>query len=132
MKTGSIHKRRRQRLCKGALQFDLAVAMAILVVAMIPITHMVRQERQLCRALYFRSVALSLVDGETEILKAGEWKSYSEGEHPYSITAPSATVLPEGTFTLTRTNTVIRLEWVPKSKRSGGRVVREFEIEADL
>lgn len=106
--------------------------MAILVVALIPITHTIRQERQLCRGLYFRSVALSLVDGEIEVLKAGEWKSYSDGQHDYPITAPAAVVLPEGNFTLTRSESLVRLEWIPNRDGNGGRVIREFEIQHGL
>ena len=118
-----LHPRQR-----GALQVDLAIAMGILVLALIPIVSTIREERQLCRGLYYRAVAMSIVDGEAEILKAGAWQSYPIGTHTYEVTAKSATNLPKGTFSLKRTKDHIRLSWQPSRRSSGGPVVREFSI----
>lgn len=124
----SIKQARLQKQSVGSLQVDLAVAMAILVLALIPLTTSIRQERQLCRALYHRAVAMSIVDGEAEILKAGAWKGYANGTQDYEVSAKSATTLPAGKFTLTKTPTAIRLLWKPDNRNYGGTVQREFSI----
>jgi hypothetical protein len=126
----SIKKRilQNQKRNTGSLQVDLAVAMAILVLALIPITTSIRQERQLCRALYHRAVAMSIVDGEAEILKAGEWRDYTIGTHDYAVSAKAASTLPAGKFTLSRSESHIRLLWKPSNRNYGGSVLREFPI----
>ncbi len=123
-------RNRCQRRLAGFLQIDLVIAMAIVVVALIPLATTIRTERQLCRAQYYRAVAMSIVDGETEILKAGEWRAYAEGEHAYVVTAEAASELPKGQFRLTRNETQIRLEWIPSRKANGGRIFREFSLES--
>ena len=85
-----------QKKNRGSLQIDLAVAMAILVLALIPITTSIRQERQLCRALYHRAVAMSIVDGEAEVLRAGNWRDYAIGSHEYDVSAKASSTLPAG------------------------------------
>lgn len=117
-----------QKKNTGSLQIDLAVAMAILVLALIPITTSIRQERQLCRALYHRAVAMSIVDGEAEILRAGNWRDFSIGTHDYDVSAKAASTLPDGKFTLSRSDTHIQLRWKPTNRGYGGRVLREFPI----
>ena len=121
-------KARRRGHRRGGLQIDLMVALAILVMAVIPLSHSVRHERQICRGQYYRAVAMSIVDGETEILKAGAWQSFDIGEQDYPITAEAITELPHGRFHLTRTKDTIKLEWIPDRDQNGGRVVREFEL----
>ncbi|MCS1411588.1 MAG: hypothetical protein M2R45_04788 [Verrucomicrobia subdivision 3 bacterium] len=118
----------RSRRQAGSLQVDLLVAMAILVIALIPLTTAIRQEQQMCRGHYYRAVAMGIVDGETEILRAGEWQAFELGEHEYSVTAQAGEQLPAGAFTLTRTETTIRLDWIPEGIGNGGRVFREFLI----
>lgn len=112
----------------GSLQVDLAVAMAILVLALIPLTTSIRQERQLCRALYHRAVAMSIVDGEAEILNAGTWQDFAIGTHAYPVSANAAKSLPAGKFTLVRTETHVRLRWKADNRNYGGSVEREFSI----
>jgi hypothetical protein len=117
-----------QKKNTGSLQIDLAVAMAILVLALIPITTSIRQERQLCRALYHRAVAMSIVDGEAEVLRAGNWRDYAIGSHEYDVSAKAASTLPAGKFTLSRSETHIQLLWKPSNRSYGGSVLREFSI----
>ncbi|MBT5709111.1 MAG: hypothetical protein HOI66_22555 [Verrucomicrobia bacterium] len=117
-----------QKKNRGSLQIDLAVAMAILVLALIPITTSIRQERQLCRALYHRAVAMSIVDGEAEVLRAGNWRDYAIGSHEYDVSAKAASTLPAGKFTLSRSETHIQLLWKPSNRNYGGSVLREFSI----
>ena len=112
----------------GFLTIELVVAMAILLVAMIPLSYAFFRERQLSRACYNRAVAMEIVDGELEVLQAGQWRAFSEGSQRYSTHAESATNLPSGRFILTRTGKQLRLEWLPDKRRQGGRVSREATL----
>ncbi len=124
MKTRSQSRRRRQ----GSLQIDLVIALSIVVIALLPLASSIRAERQLCRALYYRAVAMSIVDGEAEILQAGEWQDYEPGIHDYEVRAEAANNLPEGRFVLNRTEQSVHLSWKPRSRGHGGRVERNFSI----
>ena len=110
---------------RGALQADLLVAMAILAVAMLPLSAGFFAEQKVLRSHYWRAVAMEIVDGEMEILVAGEWRARPEGTQPYLVKADAAKNLPPGKFTLTRTGKTLRLEWAPEKGGSGGAVVRE-------
>lgn len=110
---------------RGALQADLLVAMAILAVAMLPLSAGFFAEQKVLRSHYWRAVAMEIVDGEMEVLVAGEWRARPEGSHPYPVKAGAARNLPPGRFMLTRTGKTLRLKWVPERGGSGGAVVRE-------
>ena len=114
-----------QRQC-GIVMMDLIVAMGILVVGMIPLSYATLHERQMSRALYYRAVALEILDGEIEVLRAGEWRALAEGSQPYSVRADAAKNLPLGRFTLTREGKQLRLEWLPNRRNQGGRMAREI------
>jgi hypothetical protein len=118
----SIRQRRGQR---GALTTELIVAMAILTVASLPLAFSVAGELKALKASYIRALAMEIVDGEMEVLVAGEWQSFSQGAQPYVVRAASATNLPPGKFTLTLNSKRIRLEWAPDKRNRGGKVVRE-------
>ncbi|MFO7900432.1 MAG: type II secretion system protein [Planctomycetota bacterium] len=77
---------------------------------------------------YVRAAAMEIVDGEMEVLAAGEWKVYAEGSHPYEVSAEAAESLPPGTFTLTIEDRTVRLEWRPENPKTGLRVAREVTI----
>ena len=68
---------------------DLLVGMAILTLAIMPLTFSFVHERQLLRAEYFRAVAMEIVDGEMEILAAGEWRDFPDGPQIYTGSCPS-------------------------------------------
>lgn len=110
---------------RGALQADLLVAMAIIAVAMIPLSAGFMTEQKVLRSHYWHAVAMEIVDGEMEILVAGEWRALPEGTQTYPVKAGAAKNLPPGKFTLTRTGKSLRLEWTPDKGGSGGKVVRE-------
>lgn len=114
--------RRRER---GALNADMIIALAIFVTAMLPLGYGWVQEQKVLRSHYWHAVAMEIVDGEMEILMAGEWRAWREGTHTFPIKADAAKNLPPGKFTLTRTGQTVRLEWVPEKRGSGGAVVRE-------
>jgi hypothetical protein len=118
----------RRARARGLLTTELVVALAILVLAMIPLSYAVLRERQLGRALYYRAVASEIVDGEMEVLRAGAWRMFREGAQPYSPRAESAANLPPGEFLLTRDARRLRLEWIPEKRGKGGRVAREVTL----
>ena len=84
----------------GALITDLLVAISILLTALIPISFCVLNHQKLLRLSYYRAVAMELVDGEMEVLAAGEWRSFHEGSQPYPVRGEAARNLPPGRFDL--------------------------------
>jgi hypothetical protein len=109
----------------GFAMAELVMAMAIMVIAMLPLSFSVNADARLFRATYQRAVAMEIVDGEIEILAAGEWRNFPEGAHPYIVHAYAAANLPPGQFLLTRTGPHLRLEWSSTKKQGIGPVVRE-------
>jgi hypothetical protein len=113
---------------QGMALFELLVAMGILVLVMIPISLSFIGERREFGIYYHRAIALEAVDGEMEILRAGEWRAFQEGAQPYAVNNPSAANLPPGRFVLTRQARHIRLQWLPATKNQGGIVTRETDV----
>ena len=107
------------------LMTELMIAMAVLVIAVLPITYSIASEQKLLRIYYNRAVAMEIVDGEMEALAAGEWRAFNEGTHDYAVRANSAKNLPPGKFLLTVSGKHIRLEWLPEQRDHGGKVIRE-------
>ncbi len=116
------------RRCRGYLEVDFVVALAILVLAVLPVGYSVSQERKLARAYYYRAAAMEIVDGELEVLRAGAWRQFKQGAQPYQPRAESAAQLPPGRFTLTLTGTQLRLAWQAEGKRAASAVVREGKV----
>lgn len=116
---------RSRRHERGALNVDMLVALAIFVTAMLPLGYGWVQEHKVARSHYWHAVAMEIVDGEMEILVAGEWRACAEGTQAYRVKAAAAKNLPPGKFTLTRTGRTLRLEWQPEQRGAGGHVVRE-------
>jgi hypothetical protein len=111
------------------LTTELIVAMAIMVLVMIPLAFAFREETILLKAAYHRAVAMEIVDGEMEALVAGGWRGFPAGEtRGYPVKAFSATNLPPGEFVLTLGNARAKLEWVPQARNRGGRVTREARL----
>jgi hypothetical protein len=111
---------------RGWLVAELMFALAVIVIALIPLAFSFRAEQKLLRAHYNQAVAMEIIDGEMELLHAGDWREVLEGEHPYKVTANAATNLPTGGFFLSRTGKMVRLEWRPAKKGAGGIVTREI------
>jgi hypothetical protein len=114
---------------RGIVMAEMVMAMAILVIAMLPLAFSVNSDARLFRATYQRAVAMEIVDGEMEILAAGAWRNFPEGAHPYTIHANAAANLPPGQFQLTRTGQHLRLEWSSTKKQGIGPVVREVTVK---
>jgi hypothetical protein len=108
---------------------DLFLAMAVFLVGFFGVAYLASREMKLARAYYYDAIAMSLVDGELEVLAAGAWRSLPEGESTYSSKAPATRSLPPGRFLATRTPEVIRLEWLPAGKGRGRHIIREFALE---
>jgi len=105
------------------------VALAILALAVLPVGYSISQERQLARAYYFRAVAMEIVDGELEVLRAGAWRQFKQGVQPYEPRAESAAQLPPGRFTLTIAGEQLRLAWQAEGKGAASAVVRERRVK---
>jgi hypothetical protein len=130
MKTQSSqppHKRLHSK--RGFLEVDLLVGLAILSLAIVPLGFSFAHERHVLKIEYSRSVAIEIVDGEMEILAAGDWKNYPDGSQNYPVHASAAASLPPGLFKLTKTGNHLRLEWNSDEKHGIGAVVREVTIK---
>ena len=113
----------------GALLTEVVVAMGILALAIVPLSVGFMQDIKACRVCYYQGLAMEIVDGEMEILTAGEWKNFKPGANAYTVRAESATNLPPGRFELTVQEQRLRLEWLPNSRGVGGPVAREVKIK---
>ena len=60
---------------------ELLAAIALLAIAVLPLGYSITSERTLARSHYERAVAMEIVDGEIEVLAAGEWRAFSPGTH---------------------------------------------------
>jgi hypothetical protein len=118
-------QRRRE---SGQLITEMIVAISILVLVMLPLAFAFAKEQKLCRTYYLEAVVMEIIDGEMEILAAGEWRSVGEGAQPYSIRARAAENLPPGKFILTRHGRGLKLEWAADKKGQGKRLVREVTV----
>jgi hypothetical protein len=107
---------------------EMAVAIAILAIALLPLAYGAASTAKRFRANYDRAVAMEIVDGEMEILAAGEWREFPEGAQPYTVHAGAAANLPPGQFQLTRFGNHLRLQWSSTEKQDIGLVVREVTI----
>jgi len=114
---------------RGVLMTEMVVAMAIIIIAVLPLAYSIGYEQRLLRIEYNKAIAMEIVDGEMEVLAAGEWRAFREGTQPYPVHADAAKNLLPGGFALTITGKHLRLEWQPAKKGEGGKVVREVTIK---
>ena len=110
------------------LTTELVVGMAILVIAVLPIGYSLLSDARALRLGYQHAVAMEIVDGEMEILAAGQWHSFPEGTNTYSVHSVAATNLPPGQFRLVRTGNHLQLEWRADPPRKGN-VMREVTVK---
>ena len=83
---------------RGFLEVDMMVGLAILALAILPLGYSFARERQVLKMEYFDSVANEIVDGEMEILAAGDWKNFPDGSQNYPVHANAVSRLPAGHF----------------------------------
>ena len=84
-----ITKQERRKERGSALLAELIGAMLVLTLAIMPITVMLLKDQRACREYYYKAVAMEIVDGEMEVLRAGFWKEFKQGAQPYFTNAPS-------------------------------------------
>ena len=108
----------------GFLNLELVVAIAILAVVMLPLGGAWYHETKLLRTYYRDAVAMEILDGEMEVLAAGEWRSFVEGQHELKPTANAGKNLPPGHFILTCETRHVRLEWRPERGRKMAREIK--------
>ena len=108
---------------------DLAVATSILALAIIPLAVSFAHEAKLLRAEYHRAVATEIVDGEMEILAAGDWKNFPDGVQAYVVHVKAAANLPPGNFQLAKNGNHLRLEWKSERREGIGPVAREIVVK---
>ena len=121
-----IHGQVNRRL--GYLTTDAVVAMAMLVLVLIPLTMILVPQRELAKAYYEQAILLEILDGELEVLRAGLWRELGMGRHPYTVRAEAAQSLPEGGFSVVVTETRVRLEWQPGPRIGRKRAVVAREV----
>jgi hypothetical protein len=124
-----INVNRVKQCRRGILEIDLAMAMIVLSLAILPLAFSFAKERDVLRLDYFRADADEVVDGEIEVLAAGDWKNFPDGTQVYTVHAQAAANLPTGHFELTKTGNHLRLEWMPDKRRGIGAVVREITVK---
>lgn len=104
------------------------VALTIFALAILPMSTAFLSDQKLCRAYYYKGLAMEIVDGEMEVLRHGQWRQYPLGVHEYAVRADAAKNLPSGKFLLTVETNAVRLEWLPEGKGKGGSVIREARL----
>jgi hypothetical protein len=129
LELSKVNQRRRDQRQRAVLEMDLLMAMTILTLAILPLGFSFARERAVLRAEYFRSAADEIVDGEMEVLVAGDWKNYPDGAQNYTVHANAAAHLPVGHFELTKNGNHLRLEWTPDHKEGIGIITREITVK---
>lgn len=129
MKTALNQKALHTARQHGLFEVDMAVALAILALAILPLGFSFMQDRTALHLDYSRAVANEIVDGEMEILAAGDWKSFPDGLQSYTFHSRAAANLPPGHFELNKTGKHLRLEWKPDKHSGVGPVIREVTVQ---
>ena len=111
------------------LQLDVAAAITVLALVFIPLSVSSSGDLDLARRHYFEAVALQLIDGEMDVLLAGERRKYTTGEHRITPVGEAVQNLPEGEFVLTVHDQKLTLAWVPTKRAKWGRVERVVELK---
>ena len=115
--------------CRAFLQLDIAVAITVLALVFIPLSISSSGDLDLARRHYFEAVALQLIDGEMDVLLAGERRKHTTGEHRITPIGEAVQNLPEGEFVLTVHDQKLTLAWVPTKRAKWGRVERVVELK---
>jgi len=111
----------------GALITEILIALVILLAAILPLGMSFLNDHVRVRRLYNRAVAMELIDGEMEVLAAGEWHSFKVGAQTYPLAADAAKNLPPGVATLTIHDRHLKLEWKPENGARSPAILREAE-----
>jgi hypothetical protein len=121
--------RRKSDRRRGFFEVDLVVALGILGLVILPLGYAYAREQHTLRAEYYRAAVDEIVDGEAEILAAGDWKQFPDGSQNYPVHSLAAADLPPGHFELIKSGNHLRLEWLSDQRQGIGSVVREITIK---
>jgi hypothetical protein len=116
----------RTRGDRAIVLVEAIVAVGMLSMLIVAFAALAGSEARLSRELYFRAVAMQIVDGEMETLVAGERRAWPAGRHEYPVDAEAVKSLPPGRFVLTVAPKTLRLEWRPEG--AGSPVAREVTL----
>lgn len=124
--SGAPRPNRRRRLA-GALVMECLFALGFIAIAMIPLSFGFISEARYSRACYHRAALGSLIDGELEVLAAGEWQGLRPGTQIYPLKTDAIAGLPPGKTWATRDESArrLRLAWTPDDGRTNAMVSRE-------
>tara|TARA_B100000029_G_scaffold500435_1_gene572192 strand:+ start:277 stop:657 length:381 start_codon:yes stop_codon:yes gene_type:complete len=111
------------------IQLDVAVAIVILMLVFIPLTVTSSSKLDLARRHHVEAVVLQLIDGEIDVLLAGELKKYKAGEQRITPAGEAAEDLPKGEFILTLKEKQLSLAWVPVKLAKWGRIERAVNLK---
>lgn len=109
----------------GGLLPDLAVALLLLTVALLPLAYSFASQRRLLQAEMDRAAVVQLVDGELELLLAGPWKKLPEGSSPVTLRTNGMARVVSGDCVVSKRGRALKIEWTPAPHSGVGRVVRE-------
>jgi len=117
----------------GSLQADLVSALGLAALVVIPLGYGFLNHQRLVRNEAIHAVVLTLLDGEMEVLAAGELRSFNPGTHPYPLRGVAADRLPPGHCSLIRTTlpdqaTSLTLEWQPTNGSTLHSVTRTLVL----
>ncbi|HVV00968.1 MAG TPA: hypothetical protein VHH88_06370 [Verrucomicrobiae bacterium] len=112
----------------ASLMIELTVAMVLITGALLPIAYSFASEKRLAIGMYQRAVATEMVDGEMEVLAAGEWRRFPPGQRVLPMRGSAATNLPPGKLVLMIQTNHLRLEWETAGKKHGGLIAREVNL----
>ena len=124
-----LSRTKRPARCRAFLQLDVAIALTVLALVFIPLSVSSSGDLDLARRHYFEAVALQLIDGEMDVLLAGEHRKYIPGEHRIKPVGDAVQNLPEGEFVLSVQDEKLTLAWMPKKLAKWGRVERVVELK---
>jgi hypothetical protein len=113
---------------RGFLTTELVIAMAMFVIALVPLGVLAMREHRLARALYFRAVAGEILDGELEVLLAGGWKSLSPGTNALPVRAEATNSLPAGRFEAVFEPPRLMVQWRANKPHTGGDTYRRGQV----
>ena len=123
LKSSSLALNSRRAGEKGLLMAELYAALAIFSMLVMAVAAPLAMNQSMVRKMTTRAVVMEIVDGEAELLAAGLWRKYGEGEQDYAVSCDSAKSLPKGRFVLRVDASKIRLEW-REQLRDGREIVR--------
>lgn len=113
---------------KGVLLTEMIVAISVLVILTSVLVPKILSDKQALRDLYYRSVAMEILDGEMEILLSGEWQNYKEGITNFTPRANALKILPKGIWRISLSNQSIKLEWIPHYNKRKLYIAREVKF----